>query len=77
MTYYFIHNINNSTELAGGEEIEKIERKKKYTKEQAANSFQLDQSCTFKEKVWYFVVNFALKFKCRNRCNISKTTTYS
>ena len=28
MTYYFIHNINNSTELAGGEEIEKIERKK-------------------------------------------------
>ena len=53
---HFIYHINNSTELAGGEEVEKLERKKKITKVQAANSFLLDQSCTFKEKVWYFVV---------------------
>ena len=64
MTYHFIYHINNLTELAGGEYIGKIERKTKYTKEQEANSFQFDQSCTFKEKVWYFVVNFALKSKC-------------
>jgi len=67
---------NNSTEFAGGEEVEKLEGKKNTQKHKQQIHFeQLGWSCTFKEKVWYLVVNFTLKIKCRNRCNISKTTT--